>query len=115
MVELFTGFEDLLTDKPIKEKDDILKQLSSKGVQITRPEIGQDQATSEKFIIPGGLVNYKGKEYPLNLLKREFGQPLEEDINGSIELLEYEIGNVIRKCVVDREIKIAFTTRSWGT
>ncbi|MFT5512002.1 MAG: ABC-2 type transport system permease protein, partial [Bacteroidia bacterium] len=102
-------FEDLLTDKPIKEKDDILKQLAGKGVQITRPEIGQDEATSEKFIIPAGLVNYKGKEYPLNLLKREFGQPLEQDINGSIELLEYEIGNVIRKCVVDREIKIAFT------
>lgn len=102
-------FEDLLTDKPIKEKDDILKQLAGKGVQITRPEIGQDEATSEKFIIPAGLVNYKGKEYPLNLLKREFGQPLEEDINGSIELLEYEIGNIIRKCVVDREIKIAFT------
>ncbi|MCO4819172.1 MAG: gliding motility-associated ABC transporter substrate-binding protein GldG [Bacteroidetes bacterium] len=107
--QLIYRFEDLLTDKPIKEKDDILKQLSTKGVQITRPEIGQDQATSEKFIIPAGLVNYKGKEYPLNLLKREFGQPLEEDINGSIELLEYEIGNVIRKCVVDREIKIAFT------
>ncbi|MFT5723020.1 MAG: ABC-2 type transport system permease protein [Bacteroidia bacterium] len=103
-------FEDLLTDKPIKEKDDILKQLDGKGVQITRPEIGQDEATSEKFIIPAGLVNYKGKEYPLNLLKREFGQPLEQDINGSIELLEYEIGNIIRKCVVDREIKIAFTT-----
>ncbi len=102
-------FEDLLTDKPIKEKDDILKQLAGKGVQITRPEIGQDEATSEKFIIPAGLVNYKGKEYPLNLLKREFGQPLEEDINGSIELLEYEIGNIIRKCVVDREIKIGFT------
>jgi ABC-2 type transport system permease protein len=102
-------FEDLLTDKPIKEKDDILKQLAGKGVQITRPEIGQDEATSEKFIIPAGLVNYKGKEYPLNLLKREFGQPLEQDINGSIELLEYEIGNIIRKCVIDREIKIAFT------
>ena len=107
--QIIYRFEDLLTDKPIKEKDNILKQLSEKGVQITRPEIGQDKATSEKFIIPAGLVNYKGKEYPLNLLKREFGQPLEQDINGSIELLEYEIGNVIRKCVVDREIKIAFT------
>ncbi len=102
-------FEDLLTDKPIKEKDDILRQLNAKGVQITRPEIGQDEATSEKYIIPAGIVSYKGTEYPLNLLKREFGQPLEEDINGSIELLEYEIGNVIRKCVVNQEIKIAFT------
>ena len=103
-------FNDVLTGKTIKDKDNILKQFAEQGLQITRPEIGQDEATSEKFIIPAALVNYKGKRYPLNLLKREFGQPLEEDINGSIELLEYEIGNVIRKCVVDREIKIGFTT-----
>lgn len=102
-------FDDLLTDKPIQEKNDILKQLTSKGLQITRPEIGQDEATSEKYIIPAALISYKGKEYPLNLLKREFGQPLEQDINGSIELLEYEIGNVIRKCVVAKEIKVGFT------
>lgn len=103
-------FNDVLGGKTIKEKDNILKQFAEQGLQITRPEVGQDEATAEKFIIPAGLVNYKGKRYPLNLLKREFGQPLEEDINGSIELLEYEIGNVIRKCVIDREIKIAFTT-----
>jgi ABC-2 type transport system permease protein len=102
-------FDDLLTDKPIKEKNDILRQLTEKGLQVTRPEIGQDEATSEKFIIPSGIVSYNGKEFPLNLLKREFGQPLEEDINGSIELLEYEIGNVLRKCIADQEIKIGFT------
>ncbi len=102
-------FDDLLTDKPIQEKNDILTQLTNKGLQITEPEIGQDEATSEKFIIPGALVSYNGKEYPLNLLKRELGQSLENDINGSIELLEYEIGNIIRKCVVNREIKIGFT------
>ncbi|MBO6515255.1 MAG: gliding motility-associated ABC transporter substrate-binding protein GldG [Bacteroidia bacterium] len=102
-------FDDLLTDKPLKEKKDILTQLTGKGLQVTQPEIGQDEATSERYIIPAALVSYKGKEYPLNLLKRELGQSLDNDINGSIELLEYEIGNVIRKCVVEKEIKIAFT------
>lgn len=102
-------FDDLLTDRPIKEKDDILQQLSGKGVTITRPEVGQDEATSEKFIIPGGLVSYHGKEYPINLLKREFGQSLDQDINESIELLEYEIGNILRKCVAHKTIRIGFT------
>ena len=102
-------FDDLLTDKPIKEKNDILNQLSKKGLMITEPEIGQDEATAERFIIPAALVTYKGKEYPLNLLKRELGRSLEQDINGSIELLEYEIANVVRKCVVNQDIRIGFT------
>jgi len=68
-----------------------------------------DELAGEKYIIPGALVYYNGKEYPLNLFKREFGKPLEEEINGSIELLEYEMANVIRKCVAKKQIKVAFT------
>jgi gliding motility-associatede transport system auxiliary component len=101
-------FEDLLTDKTTEEKENILQQLSKKGLQITQPEIDEDEAATAKYIIPAGLVIYKNREYPLNLLKREFGQPLEQEINGSIELLEYEIGNIIRKCVTEKEVKIAF-------
>ncbi|MCB9241281.1 MAG: gliding motility-associated ABC transporter substrate-binding protein GldG [Flavobacteriales bacterium] len=103
-------FEDVLADKTIEEKENILRQLSSKGLQITRPEVDEDDAQMEKFIIPGALVIYKDQEYPLNFLKRDFGQPLEQEINESVELLEYEIGNVLRKCVADRAVKIAFTT-----
>ena len=102
-------FTDVLGDKEVKEKENILQQFSGKGLQITRPEVGMDETTSERYIIPAALIKYKGKEYPLNLLKREFGRSLDDDINASIELLEYEIGNVIRKCIVRKKIRIAFT------
>jgi ABC-2 type transport system permease protein len=102
-------FEDVLSDRTVEEKDDVLRQLAGKGLPITQAELEADDAITEKFIIPGALVNYKDKEYPLNLLKRDFGKALEDEINGSIELLEYEIANVLRKCVVNKEIKIAFT------
>ena len=102
-------FTDVLGDKEVKEKENILQQFSGKGLQITRPEVGMDETTSERYIIPAALVKYKGKEYPLNLLKREFGRSLDDDINASIELLEYEIGNVIRKCIARKKIRIAFT------
>jgi len=101
-------FEDLLVDKEVDEKEDILRQITSKGLQVTEPELDVDEAAGEKYIIPGALVYYKGQEYPLNLFKREFGKPLEEEINGSIELLEYELANVIRKCVAEKQIKVAF-------
>lgn len=102
-------FEDVLTDRTLEEKDNILRQLSSKGLQITQAEVDEDEVAGEKYIIPAALVIYKNTEYPLNLLKREFGKPLEEEINGSIELMEYEIGNIIRKCVSEKQVKIAFT------
>jgi len=103
-------FEDVLADKEIKEKDEILKQLASKGVEFTRPDVKADEAPTEKFIIPGGIAFYKGREFPLNLLKKKFGNSTEQDINASIELLEYEIGNTIRKCIAEKEVKIAFIT-----
>jgi ABC-2 type transport system permease protein len=103
-------FEDVLDDKDIKEKESALKEIYSKGLRIEKPETAPDEAPSEKYIIPAGIVFYKGQEYPLNLLKREFGKPLVEEINGSIELLEYEIGNAIRKGIAGKEVKLGFTT-----
>ncbi|MBT8327879.1 MAG: gliding motility-associated ABC transporter substrate-binding protein GldG [Bacteroidia bacterium] len=102
-------FEDVLVDKEIKEKEQILKEMYQKGLRVEQPEVKPDEAPSSKYIIPSGIVFYKGQEYPLNLLKREFGKPLEQEINGSIELLEYEIGTALRKGIAGREIMIAFT------
>jgi len=102
-------FEDVLDDKVLKEKEAILKELYKKGLKIERPETKPDEAPTEKYIIPAGVVFYKGNEYPLNLLKREFGKPLEQEINSSVELLEYEIGTALRKGLAGKELKLAFT------
>jgi ABC-2 type transport system permease protein len=103
-------FEDVLAGKDIKDKEEILKQFVEKGIEISRPEAKQDEAPTDKYIITGGMVFYKGQEYPINLLQKKFGNSIEMDINESIELLEYEIGNVIRKCVAGKEVKIALLT-----
>lgn len=100
-------FEDILADQTIEEKRKILQQLYQQGLKIEVPELAPDQVAEEKYIIPSALVVYRGREYPLNFLKREFGKPLEQEINGSIELLEYEIGNVLRKCVAGKDLKLA--------
>ena len=102
-------FEDILADKDIKEKEAILKEIFQKGLQIEQPELKPDEAPTEKYILPSGIVFYKGKEYPINLLKRQFGKSLEVEINNSIELLEYEIGTAIRKGLSGKSIKVAFS------
>lgn len=103
-------FEDVLADQTKEDKEEILQKLSSEGVQITQPEISPDETMSaERYIIPGGLVRYKNREFPLNLLKRKFGNELFQDINMSVEQLEYEIGNAIRMCLAERKTRLAFT------
>jgi ABC-2 type transport system permease protein len=101
-------FDNVLADKEKAEKEEILKELSQKGLLITRPEIADDEAIGDRFIVPAGLVYYRNKEYPLNLLQAEFGKSLEVNINNSIEKLEYQIGNVIRKCLEVKKVKLAF-------
>ncbi|MCB9252855.1 MAG: gliding motility-associated ABC transporter substrate-binding protein GldG [Flavobacteriales bacterium] len=103
-------FEDILEDKELDEKEEILKQFVTKGIEITRPDIKPDETPTEKYIVPGGIAFFKGKEFPINLLKKKFGNSTELDINESIEQLEYELGNIIRKCLAGKDVKLAFLT-----
>ena len=50
-------FEDVLEDKELKEKEAILQELYAKGLKIERPEAKPDEAPTDKFIIPAGVVN----------------------------------------------------------
>ncbi|MCB9261074.1 MAG: gliding motility-associated ABC transporter substrate-binding protein GldG [Flavobacteriales bacterium] len=102
-------FDDVLSDRNEKERNDIRRQLREKGLMVTNPVNTEEGKIMESAIIPGALVHYKGAEYPLNLLQFRTGRSLDENINASIEQLEYEIGNALRKCVTGKEIRIGFT------
>jgi ABC-2 type transport system permease protein len=102
-------FENVFVDKTDKEKSEIIKQLSEKGVMYFNDiEMDADQQ-KRNLILPAAEVSYGAdKEYVINLLNTEFGRAEETSINKSIEGLEYEIANVIRKCINKQPKKIAF-------
>ena len=54
-------FDDILAEKELKEKEQILQELYQKGLRIEKPETKPDEAPTEKFIIPAGVVFYKAK------------------------------------------------------
>lgn len=101
-------FLDPFADAGGKKTNDIVEELSSKGLQPTSVQIKKDDELSQKIIVPGAIFYYKGREYPINLLKGQFGANPEDVINSSIELLEYEIANVLRKATEKGGKKIAF-------
>lgn len=103
-------FVDPFEGKNNQQINDIIQQLGSQGLYPTNVQVEEDDESSQKIIVPAAMFHYKGKEYPLNLLKNQFGSGAEETINKSIELLEYGIANVLRKSALEKRRKLAFMT-----
>ncbi len=100
-------FIDPFAEADAKKSGDIVQELGAKGLQPTSVQIKKDDELSQKIIVPGALFYYKGKEIAVNLLKGQFGAAPEEVINSSIELLEYEIANALRKATENKVKRIA--------
>ncbi len=95
-------------NKDKKQQDALFKQLYEKGIQPTNLESNEENGVKQQYIFPGAVVSYRGKELPVQLLKTQKGTPPEQQLNGSVEALEYELSNVIRKLKVSLKPKIAF-------
>ncbi|MCF6365467.1 MAG: gliding motility-associated ABC transporter substrate-binding protein GldG [Bacteroidales bacterium] len=85
--------------------------LFKKGlIPIETNEISDDGKSSQKLIFPGIILSYKGREKAVNLLKSSGNSEpeSEENINNSIQALEYEFTNAIQKLSKEKKPKIAF-------
>lgn len=90
-------------------RQNILKGLNKKGLKpINIHHRAKDGSITEKLIIPGAIVTYKGTEIPLNLLLNNPGKTSDENLNNSIEALEYTFIRTIKNLTSDKIPKIAF-------
>ncbi|NQW42373.1 MAG: gliding motility-associated ABC transporter substrate-binding protein GldG [Bacteroidetes bacterium] len=102
-------FVNVFADKDDKEKSEVMKQLSLKGLNYYNDIENETDQQKRNLILPCAEVTYGAdKEYGINLLTTEKGMAGETAINKSIENLEYEIANSIRKCITKTQKKIAF-------
>jgi ABC-2 type transport system permease protein len=86
----------------------IQKQLIEKGLNPTQLEVKDKEGSSSQLIFPGAVVTYRGKEMPVQLLADQSGNAPEETLNNSIQNLEYNLANTIRKLVATYKPKVAF-------
>ncbi len=91
-----------------KERNKFYAQLYQKGIQPTTVEERTNEGTKRTYIFPGALVSYANVEMSITLLKNQNGFPPELILNNSIQNLEYEICNVIRKVTDPMQPTIAF-------
>lgn len=102
-------FINPMAEKDEKIRNDVFKELYEKGLKPTNIlSTDKEGGTSEKIIFPGAIIVYRGIELPVNLLKNNPGLDAEENINNSIQSLEYELINKIRSLTSKVTEKIAF-------
>lgn len=83
------------------------QQLVSKGIQPTNLFETVNGKKVEKIIFPSALISYKSKETPVLLLKGNTAATPMEQLNQSIENVEYELINAIKKLTIKQKPSIA--------
>lgn len=101
-------FIDPSSNPDEKERIQLYKQLSEKGLTPTNLEERNKDSRSQRLVFPGAIVSYKSRSVPLQLLKSKIGTEPEVMLNNSIEGLEYEITSTIRRLTNDVAQGVAF-------
>jgi len=99
---------DPYKEVPAKERDSYFNQLIQHGIVPTDLRIKTEQGITTKLVFPSVVLRYGDKALVLNLLKNDPAQPAEENLNRSIEMLEYEFMNGIRTLMREKPIRVAF-------
>jgi ABC-2 type transport system permease protein len=91
-----------------KARESMYRQLVESGLNPTDLQVKNNGGETRQIIFPGAIVSYKDKQLPLDLLTTQLGTPPEQQLNNSVQSLEYNLSNVIRKLSMDEKPKIAF-------
>jgi len=100
---------DPLEGKDNKTKSQLLDQMEQRGLIPVRDfeSEGIDES-SFKLLVPGADIVYSGKEFSVNFFQFDVSKDPETNINQAIQGLEYELANMVRRCIVNSPKKIIF-------
>lgn len=91
-----------------EETNSLSQQLQFKGLKPYQLSVNNEGEASVKTIFPGALLSYGEKEAPALLLKDQLGVQAEQQINTSVENLEFSLANAIRSLVQSDKPLIGF-------
>ncbi|RUA10365.1 MAG: gliding motility-associated ABC transporter substrate-binding protein GldG [Flavobacteriia bacterium] len=83
------------------------KELIKAGLQPSRLSVQEDGHVSQAVIFPWAVINYKGKTEKVSLLSNAVAASQEEQLQNSIENLEYAFSNGLQKIISGKKKKIA--------
>ena len=91
-----------------KTRREIWEELRYKGLEAIQIEETEEGGSSTKQVFPGTIVSYAEREVPAHLLITQFATAPNQQVNNSIEKLEFTLANAIRKVTIIEKPRIAF-------
>jgi len=108
--EITVVFVDPLSGLSSAEQDTVLNGLYQAGIEPTTLNIKNDAGFAQKTVFPMALVEGNGNQLPVKLLQNlDAGGNYEENINNSIQNLEYGFTAAIQKVLSGAHPRIGFT------
>ncbi len=100
-------FIDPSTAKSQKARQEFYESLIKKGIQATNLYDNVDGKRTQVLIFPGALVTYGSKEMGITFLKGNKASSPQEQLNQSIEGVEYELSSAIKSLASTKTNRIA--------
>ena len=103
--QIFINYINPIEDESTRERN--IEELTKSGLE---PYINTDNSTgkvTQDIIFPWAFASYKDETVKIPLLKRSITQGLQEQINNSVQSLEYAFADGFSKLVNPKEKKIA--------
>lgn len=101
-------FIDPLESDDEQVKRDLIASLAKKGLNPTSLQVKDGESFKQQTIVPGAIVNYRNREAAVQLLKNRPGNSPESNLNSSVQELEYEFVNAIKKLQKQIKPRVAF-------
>ncbi len=102
-------FVDPLAGKTESQQIEVIKEFKKKGILGTNLKVQSNEGFQQKYILPGAIVTYRGRQIPVNLLENQIGYSPEDNLNNSIIGLEYKFSSAINKLKQHHKPRILFT------
>ena len=108
--KIYVRFEDPMAIADADTRDTVIQRLANAGIEPTNVNIKTDAGFSQKLVFPMAMIESDGKQMPVKLLQNvENTADYEENINRSIQNLEYLFTSSIRKVQQGNNPRIGFT------
>ncbi len=100
-------FLNPLEDLNQEESNQVIQRLAAEGVQPAMATIMEKGKQTNVTVIPYAIIAYDGRRTAIPLLKKVARSTTEERVNASIQQLEYQLADGLRKVSKSKDKKIA--------
>jgi len=101
-------FQDISKEEDIENLTAIYQELANKGLTPTTLQEQTKDGRSERIIIPGAIISYRGRETAVPLLISKAGMNNNEVLSNSVSLLEYSLSSGIKRVLSTTPTSIGF-------